>query len=273
MSFLDDTPQIDDSTVDNAGLQFPVAQWHNGDPKLAQLGGVPHLGGVVLPLKYFAEAPVIPGWQKAANFTFASGKSEPALTAQKIALSVVRTRFRWFKRVGAEVVYYPRAAYAEGADMRGHLQMVCGLYGYPEAVVFTFKGTASKEVERLLREFSAKVVEAANRLAVDKARQSGPSTKAKRYPRFAFYLKLAAGPAIMAGQKGREHIVTPPVMELPAEVNADYLHKLYVGRERLLALQELYHHAEPWSAAWDNPGAETAADDEAPGPEDEPHAG
>ena len=83
---------------------------------------------------------------------------------------------------------------------------------------------------------------------------------ARRFPRFAFYMRLAPGPHVKVGQKGQESIITPPVLELPATHTEDYLSKTYVGRERLLAFQQIYHDAAEWGLAWDRPGAEETLD-------------
>ena len=45
----------------------------------------------------------------------------------------------------------------------------------------------------------------------------------------------------------------------------DYLSAAYVGRERLLELQQLYHEAESWVKEWDRLPAETGAGTTHPG--------
>jgi hypothetical protein len=56
-------------------------------------------------------------------------------------------------------------------------------------------------------------------------------------------------------------VITPPVLEMPSVITEDYLSKIYVGRDRLQAFQQIYHEAAEWSAAWDRPGAEETLDD------------
>ena len=65
-------------------------------------------------------------------------------------------------------------------------------------------------------------------------------------------------------RKGQEAVITPPVLELPAVIDEDYLNKTYVGRERLQALQQLYHDSAAWAAAWDQPGSEASWEEQEP---------
>jgi hypothetical protein len=255
-NFLDDLDVVDPGTVEASGPNYPVAQWLHGDPKLAAAGGVAHTGGIILPSKYLDDnTPPAPGWTR-TNVAFSSGKSETVLATQKPRLAVIRTRFRWFVVYNGVTTHYPRSGYIADSGMRGHVQALCGLHGFDFPVVVTFKGKASQEFERLLREFSQKVQDAAFRLLRDKA----TAGQAPRFPRFAFYMRLAPGPHIKVGQKGQESIITPPVLELPNAITEDYLGKTYVGRERLMALQQIYHDAAEWASAWDRPGAEETLD-------------
>lgn len=248
-SFVTDLDVVDQSTVERTGPAYPVAQWINGDPKLASVGGVMHTGGIVLPTKYADESVAPPpGWPR-TTIAFSSGKSEDVLAAQKPRLAVIRTRFRWFIVFNGVATYYPRSAYVADSGMRGHLQAVCGLYGFDFPVVVTFKGKASQEFERLSREFTTKTQDAARKVSADR--------KAS-FPRFAFYMKLAAGPHVKVGQKGQESIITPPVLELPTALSEEYLSKIYVGRDNLLAYQDWFHEAEEWASLWNKPGAEEA---------------
>jgi len=262
-TFLDDLDIVDPTAVEAAGPAYPVAQWLNGDPKLAAAGGVAHTGGLILPGKYLDEAMTPPaGWTR-TTIAFSSGKSEPVLAAPKPRLAVIRTRFRWFVVYNGVTTFYPRAGYQAEAGMRGHVQALCAVHGFDFPVVVTFKGKASQEFERLLRDFSQKVQEAAYRVTRDAQRgSSGVVPNAQnRFPRFAFYMRLAPGPHVKVGQKGQESIITPPVLELPSVITEDYLSKIYVGRDRLQDFQQFFHAAADWSMAWDRPGAEETADD------------
>ena len=89
----------------------------------------------------------------------------------------------------------------------------------------------------------------ARRLGLGKAGANGHTPP--RLPRFAFYMKLVPGPHQKAGQKGTEAVITPPTLHLPDEVTSEYLSAAYVGRERLVELQQLYHDATDWAQAWD----------------------
>lgn len=245
--FMDDLDIVDPTAVEQTGPAYPVAQWLNGDPKLSAVGGVAHTGGLILPAKYVDDnVTPAPGWVR-TTVAFSSGKSEAVLAAPKPRLAVVRTRFRWFLNHNGTTKFWPRDLYAEGTGMRGHTQALCAVHGFDFPVIITFKGKASQEFERLLRDFSQKTAEAALRLAKDKSR---------RWPRFAFYMRLAPGPHVKAGQKGQESIITPPVLELPSVITEDYLNKTYVGRDKLAELQALFHENADWAAAWDEMGTD-----------------
>jgi hypothetical protein len=259
-TFLDDLDVVDSSAVEAFGPAYPVAQWLHGDPKLASAGGVAHTGGIILPVKYLDEGAAAPtGWTR-TSVAFSSGKTETVLAAQKPRLAVIRTRFRWFVVYNGVTTFYPRSGYVADSGMRGHVQALCGLPGFEFPVVVTFKGKASQEFERLLREFSQKVQDAAYRAAREKQGGNGHAS-AGRFPRFAFYLRLAPGPHVKVGQKGQESIITPPVLDLPAAITSEYLAKIYVGRERLQDYQQVFHDTADWASAWDRPGAEETLDE------------
>lgn len=259
--FADDLDIVDASTIEQSGPLYPVAQWLHGDPKLAAAGGVAHTGGIILPDKYLDDATApAPGWTR-ATVAFSSGKSEPVLAAQKPRLAVIRSRFRWFVTYNGVTTYYPRSGYVADSGMRGHLQVLCGIHGFEQPIAITFKGKASQEFERLLRDFEQKIREASARVLREKGKA------AANFPRFAFYMRLAPGPHVKVGQKGQESIITPPTLDLPAVIGEDYLSKIYVGRDRLQDLQQHYRAAGDWVAQWDRPGAE-----EAPGDHDQDDA-
>mgnify|MGYP001616160056 FL=1 len=245
---------VDPNASEQTVPVYPVAQWHNGQQALKALGGVQFSGGVVLPEKYLSEGSSFPGWTK-ERITFRSGKEETALTAHNVSIAPIRTRFRWFVRQGAETAYYPRQAFVMGANMRGHLQVLAAVQGAAEPIVITFKGKASQSFEVVLKDFSAKVVQAANRQA----------PKGKPLPRYAFWMPIAPGPHTKAGGAGHESVVTLPTLGLPADITQEYLQSLYIGRDSLIRFQEWYQEAGAWVDAWEKSGvehAETAADHE-----------
>ena len=243
---------VDPKAADQSVPVYPVAQWHNGQQAMKALGGVQFTGGVVLPKKYLPDGFALAGW-KEERITFRSGKEESALTAREVGFAPIRTRFRWFARQGNETAYFPRNAFVMGANMRGHLQMLVAVKGAAEPIVITFKGKASQAYETSLKDFSAKVVQAANRHA----------PKGKALPRYAFWMTISPAPHSKAGSAGQEAVVTLPTLALPAEITREYLQASYVGRENLVRFQEWHQEAEPWVEAWEKTAvehAETASD-------------
>jgi hypothetical protein len=238
---------VDPNASEQVVPLYPVAQWHNGQQALKAMGGVQFTGGVVLPEKYLADGAAFPGWAK-ERMIFRSGKEEAALTAHKVSIAPIRTRFRWFARQGNETAYYPRHAFVMGANMRGHLQVLAAVQGAVDPIVITFKGKASQAFESLLKDFGTKVVQTANRQA----------PKGKALPRYAFWMPVAPGPHTKAGGAGHESVVTLPVLGLPGEITLEFLRSLYVGRDNLIRFQEWYQEAGPWVDAWEKSGVEHA---------------
>ncbi len=238
---------VDPNAAERAIPVYPVAQWHNGQRALKAAGGVQYAGGAILPARYLPDGLRIPSWST-ERITFRSRKEESTLTADKVVMAPIRMRFRWFAQQGTETVYFPRSAYVMGAHMRGHLQVLAAIQGADEPVVVTFKGKASQAFEALMRDFSAKVVHAANRLA----------PKEKALPRYAFWMSIAPGPHTKAGSNGQEAFVTLPALALPADISRDLLRSIYVGRENLIRFQEWYREAEPWVDVWEKTGVEPA---------------
>ena len=238
---------VDPKAAEQSVPVYPVAQWHNGQKAMKALGGVQFTGGVILPKKYLPDGFALPGWTE-ERITFRSGKEESALTAREVALAPIRTRFRWFARQGAETAYFPRNAFVMGANMRGHLQVLVAVKGAAEPIVITFKGKASQAFETALKDFSAKVVHAANRQA----------PKGKALPRYAFWMTIAPGPHAKAGSAGQEAMVTLPTLGLPPEITKEHMRSSYVGRDNLIRFQEWHQEAEPWAEAWGKPGPEHA---------------
>jgi hypothetical protein len=242
---------VDPNATEQSTPTYPIAQWHNGQQALKAAGGVQYTGGLILPVKYLPDGFKIPNWTP-AQVTFRSGKEEGALTTQKAVITPIRTRFRWFVNHGGVVTYYPRSAYVPGANMRGHLQAFAAVQGLDEPIAITFKGKASQTFESLLRDFSARVVQVANRR----------SPKGKALPRYAFWMTIAPGPHTKAGNPGQESVVTLPTLVLPNEITVEYLRSIYVGRDNLIRFQEWYLQAELWATAWEKTDIEQS---ESPG--------
>lgn len=235
-TFLDDADVVDASAIERNAPLYVMGQWHNGDPKLKQLGGVPFAGGLLIDRKYVSDA-IKPakGWAD-IEVAFSSGKTSAMLAAPKAQLAVIRTRFCWFEKEGKNTTYAPRAGYRDG--MRGKVQALCGVAGYDFPVVFTFTGKASQEFERGLKDYGQRLDSALTKLG-------------KQFPRFAFYLPLAPAAHVKVGQNGQESIVTPPVVTVVGDLAPAYLNEAYVGRERLAIMQNEWHRAAEWAAAWD----------------------
>ncbi len=252
MTFLNDRNVVDETLAE--GPQFVSGQWLNGNPRLAQVGGVACTGGLIVEVgKFDGAAPQLPKW-KLEQVTFERANTPiEVLAAQTTALAVIATRFCWFRVVDGKKEYYHRSNPPK-TGKRGKLQVLAAVYGledYP--IAFTFTGTNSIAITEAMRTFREKVVDAASKLAAADAKAKGE--KAVRYPALAFWMKIAAGQPEKAGQAGQQSTVTPPGLVLPAEINADVLGQIYVGKDRLVRFQQWNHEAKPWAAQWDALGA------------------
>jgi hypothetical protein len=238
---------VDPTATESSAPTYPIVQWHNGQQSLKALGGVQYTGGLVLPLKYLSNGFAIPNWTP-TQMTFRSGKEESALTTQKAVITPIRSRFRWFVNHAGVVTYFPRNAYTASSNMRGHLQVLAALQGLDEPVVITFKGKASQTFESLLKDFTARVVQLANRHA----------PKGRTLPRYAFWMTLAPSPHTKAGNSGQEAVVTLPSLALSLDLTLDYARSVYVGRDNLIRFQDWYRQAEPWATEWEKTGTGSA---------------
>ena len=125
-------------------LSFPLVQWINGNPQLAQVHPVLGSGGFAMPLSQFAVAcptgDIPEGWDR-TEVTFGSGTTTQALLAPGLSMAVIARRFAYQVRVGAQT--YVTTTRQEGA--RGKLQVLGFVKGLESVrpVMLTFTGIAT----------------------------------------------------------------------------------------------------------------------------------
>ena len=232
-----DFDAVDSTAVDEMALSFPSVQWVNGKKALRQVGGIAFTGGFFFPYEQAGQDAVIPKWERTTRTT-GTGKDIEGLGAHLAGITVIRYRRRWTREEDGRMVWRPWGAYEPG--FRGHMQAVGFIKGHPSPVCFTWRGNAIQNVISVLREQASKVLAVANREAPE----------GKKLPLYAFWMGVKAGPHEMVGG-GQQSEATLPQIALPKEVTPEHCRQQYVGREILIASQQLYHELASWVTAWD----------------------
>ena len=247
---------VDPGAQDEVALSFPVVMWRNGSSDLEALGeDINHVGGFFFTYEHAGDGTSIKGW-KEASFKGDRGKV-PGIAAHKAMVSFIRGRKRWFRQMNDHTEYRAWGGYEPG--FRAQMQIIGFVKGYENPVCFSFKGLNVNNVESIRREH-AKVLAIVNRSAPEKG---------VTMPAYALWTVIDAGPHEMVG-KGQQSEATPPRICLPKELNLDVARSLYVGRDLLLASQNLYRELDQWAHEWDRFGAaqDASANDSGVTPED-----
>ncbi len=236
---------IDDRVQETTTTHYPFAQWVNGDPKLARVGGVAAHGGLVIPFTRTAgkrRTENIPADFTLAGFTrdtfeFSSGQSEPVLAATSAALTVIRLRRCWFTRKDGQTTYYPWSEYADGYGMRGKYQVLVVIAG--NVFALTFSGTNTREFDKVLADLDSATAKVAAGLGLKKA-----------LPRCGVTFTIKAGAVCTPNPKYTSK-TTPPTLDTTVPAT-------FVGVDALKANQALYLAAEAWVAAYNAPNTDQA---------------
>lgn len=266
---------VDQSTVETNEIQFPLLQWHYGDPKARKYGGMDYQGG------FFASESYAPdlteyGWEK-TTWVHANGDETEGYYTRELELAVIRTRERWEVYTGNTRLNYAwsdfEKAKAEGrpSGRAHHLVVIKGLEELGPFVL-TLKGvagmyfTGTGKVKGALTDFDRTVLRAAN----DKAKAAG---KKGSFPRRAFWLPVGAQrdgkgqPVFTEFGRGNDssHLVMPVALGLPEKAEEVDLNEYYVGSDNLARFSELYTEHEEWANAWDDikPGSSDERAEEA----------
>jgi len=242
VNYLDDVGLLDPSAQEAMEFSAPSVQWVNGKQSLKQVGGVPYTGGFLFPYEYLTEGATIPRWEPARRVV-GDGKEIEGLGCAMAGISIVRYRRRW---VSDDNIVRSWNNYEPGLNLRSHMQAVGFIKGYPDPVCFTWKGMSMENVLTALQEHHRKIVSLVNKTI--------PADKPK-LPTYAFWLGIKPGAHAMVGQGQKKSEVTPPTLFLPKAVTLDYCKGIYVGREVLLASQQLFHELDSWVKNWDRDGA------------------
>lgn len=279
------------------GPSFPLIQWVNGNPGLAQLGEqLGYTGGFLFVTEgndaemsaedkekravigQFLEGA---GW-KATSHVFRSGDEVSGYWTRQAALSLVDIRRAWVGEVGGETKYFPwsarnayknaQAASDKGPSSKSHALVM--VKGAEEAgpLTLTLSGTAGKGFDDALRHFLGTVIAAANKASAEDAKKNGK--EAGRWAASCFWLPVGADrdgkgkPKFTEVGKGTDtsKVTMPIALGLPelGVTEGIELRRFYVGKPLQDRTQELYAANAEWRTAWDNfeesatPGAAAA---------------
>lgn len=261
--WVDAVEEIDQDTVDTQGPEYPYIQWVNGKRELKSAGGVVYTGGWFMPASQ-VEAGTLPGWD-AGELVHRSGGSTDGFFRRDLTVAIIRNRHCWVVNVGDDYQLFPWQQYDEAkraGKPTGKLQslvLVKDLEGLG-AIILTMKGSISRAFapsrrgDSVMNVFHRCVIAEANKLVI---RKNGKAPG--KFPYRAFWLTV--GPERVAdgtptyttvGSGASSSPVTlPTALDLAEHMDKAALGALFVGRETLEWVNELYRDAEAWATAWD----------------------
>jgi len=259
---------IDQSTVEQSGEQYPVISFHSGDPAQKKAGGVSYQGG------WFISEDAAPidmtecGWEK-DSFVNRDGEEIPGYWAAKIQVAVIHQRKRWLVN-GQAYTWKQYEEAAKAGNPRGHHQYMVVIKN-AEALgqfVLTLKGHAGMAFSGnrnyantgALSCFNRTVIAAANTL-----------TKPQKWPFRAFWLPVGSAKTSkgepMFVEVGKSpnvtKIVLPLPIGLPEKAAGVSLDDYYVGDDVLAQVNQIFTETEAWASAWDSIDASKKGDDKA----------
>lgn len=266
MSFYEAVDTIDQSTLEQNAVQYPWAQWVNGQATLKQLNNVSYTGGFFIPKDCVANP--LPGWQE-MTLVHRNGASTDGYALRDIEIAVLRLRHRWLAEVKGQVQKFPWKSYdqacaaSDKGSATGHTQVAVMIRGLEHYGIFvlTMKGSAGKAWTGIIIDFAKRVVHTADSIVAAKGKKN-------KFACRAFWLKI--GPKRKAdgapdfetvGKDKATSVVTPPVLlgvsEKPDEAE---IAKLFVGETLLKELNTLWNEATIWAEepTWD--GTQPAPD-------------
>jgi hypothetical protein len=263
--WLDAAQDVDQSTVDLEGPQYPFAQWVHGKKALKPAGGVIYTGGWFLNGAQGIEADDLPGWTP-GELEHQQGDATEGFFVRDLTVAVIRSRRCWRVRDGDQTrLYawdeYDRAVKAipTGGGLSGRLQVLVAVRGLEGLgpLVLTMGGSVSrafapgKSGSSVMNVFRRVVVTPANTIN----RKRGVKNV---FPYRAFWLTVGpdrepdgAPKFAIVGEGNATSTVTLPVaLGLDDKLEPQQIGALFVGRENLAQFSTWYVEAEEWANAW-----------------------
>lgn len=260
---------IDQNSVEQSGPQYPLIQWHYGNPSMKKIGGMDYAGGFFIKGDAIdEETATAAGWQK-TTWTHDAGSEEEGFYRRDIAVSAINLRKRWEVVSDYQRRYFAWDKYDDAkaaGKARGRTQVLVVVKGLESIgpMVISFGGMAGVAFEGnrqslgALTLFAQTVITAANKASESAAKAKGvPPAK---WPNRAFWLPVGAArdakgePVFteVGKDKNTKRVVLPAALGLPAKWTDVDLGAFYVGKELLATVNDLWAEAETnWSHAWD----------------------
>jgi hypothetical protein len=274
--WLDAAQDVDQSTVDLEGPQYPYIQWVHGKKALKPAGGVIYTGGWFLNDAQGIEADDLPDWTP-GELEHQQGDATAGFFIRDLTVAVIRSRRCWRVRDGDQTRLYAWDEYERavkaipaGGGLSGRLQVLVAVRGLEELgpLVLTMGGSVSrafapgKSGNSVMNVFLRSVITPANTLN----RKRGVKNA---FPYRAFW--VAVGPDrepdgtpkfTTVGEGSAQSTVTLPIavnlrdrrdaedLGLGGKLTAQELGQLFVGRDNLALFSTWYIEAEEWANAW-----------------------
>lgn len=226
---------------------YPYIQWINGQRGLGKVHKVLETGGWMLPVDQVGKLETV----QTVEVPHRNGSSTEAYLLSELAFAVLATRFSWFLREGDRVEYL--SDYRDGARGKLHVIALVKHVSETEPMMLTLSGMASKGFGDVLKQFRKEVLGAAK------------AVSGRRYPNYAFWLRVKAGAPRSVGVGSATSVVTSPTPAWDvdglrsAEKRNAALSALAVDDAVWAAAQTHWNDAQAWAKS------ERSSDDAPPG--------
>lgn len=227
---------------------YPIIQYHIGQMRYKKQGGILYTGGWLLPVRYLPRNASLPAmWEGPNDWTFDSGKSEPAYAASVLRVALLRRRRRWFaKDSSGRFVYYTEEQAKGWRDLHSHMQVLVAAEGVTSGpLAISVKTARSQALEKALNEFYRRVIVPVN------------VQDQMQHPLYDFWMEIGTSVNVL-GEKGfvivgngaTAKTITTPVAILPEQMTPEYLAKIHVPPETWDLCAAWYAEAQGWANEW-----------------------
>ena len=260
---LEISGQLNDDIVNSGAIRLPVEVPYffimNGEPKMAAVGGPQHFGGWAVDRQELSDAgqywdpPIVapPSYFGSHTFFTNDGKQLPVFESRSVICALIGSRVSWAIKTGDSTRRFKE--YVPGA--RRHMQVLVYLADKTPDKKLAPWGPAvltasGYQVGHLIKGFQNWKAAVEKILRAEKS----PATP------WMFYTSCGTfGDTFkqeMVGPEGAKSPITPVTTQVPKDMDADLLKKLYVSREVAAQMAGFKAEAREWLDAWKNlPGA------------------
>lgn len=225
---------LDESAQEHREPVYAAIQWHNGSVRSAP--GIAKEGGFFINGREQKKAASLPNWSE-ETIIFDSGDEETGPGALSARIAIIRSRKCWTRKDrDGRMEFFPWNQYQEG--MASKQQYLVAVEGCSEIFCLSVKGTTGIAIEDALSLHNKKVVSEVRKL-----------TK-QNTPQYALWMELKGGEYKTVGKGNESSKTTPPRLILPETIDQGFLKKAFVGKENVIAFQEVFKEAETWANRW-----------------------